>query len=485
VECGSNYSGFRYVNLSFSEPPGLPLTPIRFEAYVDHKYYPVQYKGSFDCSDQLLTKIWYTGAYTCHLCMQEDIWDGIKRDRRPWIGDLHVSGEVINNVFADKFLMEETLTRLINTTEHGNVNDLTGYSCAWICTLADFHRHIGDYKFLDSQHEHLLYVLSNLTADLDSRGVFTHSPSFMYTDWSPDFFGDNAYTEATTHLFFAKAVDDSVFLFKEMGDTKNAQKYAKLAAILNASAHKYLVGKLTNTYSNRLQENAMAICSGVATPAQKHAIYADVLTPSSPSWNRDQKLLGVQPVMSPYYGNYIIFSMSMAGHTGDALKIVRNWWGGMVNEGATTFWEAYDPMWPKKDFHKHLISDFLSTGYYVSLCHGWSSGPTSFLTERVLGVRPTGGGFKTVEIAPDLGGLAWAEGTVPTPRGGLKVRAEASKTWSTITIDLPSGTDATVRVPGSSLKVNGKPAQSVSKAAVDYSKIEINRPGHYVLTSLL
>ena len=77
--------------------------------------------------------------------MQEDIWDAPKRDRARWVGDLHVSGEVINNVFADKFLMEQTLTRLRDDAGNGHVNGIPGYSCAWICALADFHRHLGDY----------------------------------------------------------------------------------------------------------------------------------------------------------------------------------------------------------------------------------------------------------------------------------------------------------------------------------------------------
>ena len=111
------YSAFRYVRLTF--PAGTSTEPIKLRVTCDHKYYPVQYQGSFDCSDPLLTKLWYTGAYTAHLCMQEDIWDAPKRDRARWIGDLHVSGEVINNVFADKFLMEQTMTRLRDDVQGG------------------------------------------------------------------------------------------------------------------------------------------------------------------------------------------------------------------------------------------------------------------------------------------------------------------------------------------------------------------------------
>ena len=71
------YSAFRYALLTFPSRQAATITKIA----CDHKYYPVAYKGTFACSDPLLTKIWYTGAYTAHLCMQEEIWDAPKRDR--------------------------------------------------------------------------------------------------------------------------------------------------------------------------------------------------------------------------------------------------------------------------------------------------------------------------------------------------------------------------------------------------------------------
>ena len=114
-KAASPYSAFRYARLGFFGARPYTLTGVT----LDHKYYPVQYKGSFACSDPLLTKLWYTGAYTAHLCMQEDIWDAPKRDRARWIGDLHVSGRVIDTVFADKFLMEQTMQRLRDDAQGG------------------------------------------------------------------------------------------------------------------------------------------------------------------------------------------------------------------------------------------------------------------------------------------------------------------------------------------------------------------------------
>jgi len=459
-KAASPYSAFRYAKLSFFGTQPYTLTSVT----LDHKYYPVQYKGSFACSDPLLTKLWYTGAYTAHLCMQEDIWDAPKRDRARWIGDLHVSGRVIDTVFADKFLMEQTLQRLRDDAQGGqpatdtpksHVNGIPGYSCAWVCTLADFHRHLGDYAYLHKQHDLLLSLLGYMQGEMDDRNLFANKRGqWPFVDWSPGFDGDTPSARAATQMFYVRAARDAVFLLREMGDPANAARYAAWADTLTLAARQNLLSAPTNTYGDRLQENAMAVYSGVATPEQQQAIYAAVLNPDSPAWDKTGSPPYNNGVISPYYNNYVIYALSQTGHNDSALRVLRGYWGAMLAEGATSCWEAYDPHWPKADFHANLYADG-SHGYFVSLCHGWSSGPTSWLTERVLGVRPTGGGFQTAEIAPHLGDLRWAEGDVPTPRGLIHVRAEMGATGVlAVRVTLPPGVDAQVVLPGRVVRLN-------------------------------
>src|SRR5581483_11238744 len=103
--------------------------------HADHIYYPVKYLGSFESSDPLLNRIWETGAYTAHLCMQDGVWDASKRDRGRWMGDTDVSGPVIEDVFADKILLEDTLDRLLGADPKlpvdQHVNGIPGYSSFW------------------------------------------------------------------------------------------------------------------------------------------------------------------------------------------------------------------------------------------------------------------------------------------------------------------------------------------------------------------
>jgi hypothetical protein len=127
--------------------------------------------------------------------------------------------------------------------------------------------------------------------------------------------------------------------------------------------------------------------------------------------------------------------MASLGHRREALDWIRQYWGGMLAQGATSFWEAYDLRWPKTDPHLSLQADD-TTGYFVSLAHGWSSGPTTWLIENILGITPLDPGYDAVDIRPDLLDLAWAYGTVPTPHGLIKINLNKQRG---IILDLPRG----------------------------------------------
>ena len=116
-----------------------------------------------------------------------------------------------------------------------------------------------------------------------------------------------------------------------------------------------------------------------------------------------------------------------------ALQVLREYYGGMLDMGATTFWEDFHVEWlenaapidapvpeGKKDLHGDF-GDFCYKGFRHSFCHGWSSGPVPFLAERVLGINIAEPGCKKIILKPDLGDLAWAKGDFPTPHGILHV----------------------------------------------------------------
>ncbi|HTV10069.1 MAG TPA: alpha-L-rhamnosidase C-terminal domain-containing protein [Candidatus Aquilonibacter sp.] len=476
-------SAFRYAKVRFlSGPPELRIKSI----HADHIYYPVKYQGSFESSDPLLNRIWETGAYTAHLCMQDDVWDASKRDRGRWMGDTDVSGPVIEDVFADRMLLEDTLDRLLGPDHQPvdqHVNGIPGYSSFWFTGVADFYRHTGDKSFLEREHQRMLELLHLVDGEFDSRDIYANKSNvWLYVDWSPDFNGDTPETRRATTLEFLRAYREASFLLREIGDNANADKYAARADALKVAADKYLTDPATGTFGPRWQTNAAAVISGAADPSSYPAIWNDVLSHVGKEAGPG---LGHGPIITPYYGDYVLRAMAEMNHRADALAWMRQFWGGMLSEGATSFWEGYDVDWYKEDFHSSLQADNRS-GYFVSLAHGWSSGPTAWLMEEILGIQPTGPGFDTVNIRPDLAGLEWARGAMPTPHGLIKVDVRKRGAATDISVDIPDGATAQLSAPVgdrnvTTLRINGKPEQAEVAEGGARRIVTLRHAGHYVI----
>ncbi len=141
-----------------------------------------------------------------------------------------------------------------------------------------------------------------------------------------------------------------------------------------------------------------------------------------------------------------------AGDVQGCLDAIRQYWGGMLDMGATTFWEDFNLDWMvnagridelpvagKKDIHGDYGA-YCYVGFRHSLCHGWASGPTPWLSEHVLGVQIMEPGCKTLKITPHLGDLQWAEGAFPTPLGVVNIRHDKQPDGSVKSkVDAPPG----------------------------------------------
>jgi hypothetical protein len=469
-------SSFRFARLQFF---GDGLT-LRFaKIRVDGIFYPVEYRGSFESSDPVLNRIWLTGAYTAHLCMQDDIWDAPKRDRGRWMGDLDVSGRTIETAFADQFLMEDTIRRLNPVSPAGaEVNGIPGYSAFWVMGLADYYRQTGKLDFVRSVLPNLHALLDYMTADLDANNLFVNQhKAWPFVDWSEDLYGDTPESRRATQFEYYRAFREAAFLLRETGDSTGADQLEKRAEALRDAAEALLLDPKTGTFGDKWQTNAMAVYSGLASPAEAAAIrtriFADIDAGKLPDYD-----------ISPYYGDYILEAMAEDGDLPGAMNFLRMWWGGMIQEGATSFWEGYDPRWQKNDFHAFLHADQI-VGYTVSLAHGWSSGPTSWLTEHVLGIQVASPGYRTVRIEPNLLGLNYAKGVQPTPNGAIRVefRVAGGGHGMDGSVDLPAGTTATVSLPTSGatarITVDGKATNTHWNADEGRGEVELSGPGTF------
>jgi hypothetical protein len=105
-----------------------------------------------------------------------------------------------------------------------------------------------------------------------------------------------------------------------------------------------------------------------------------------------------------FYSHFVQCALIAAGRADLMLDLVRRRYGPMLERGATTLWESFEPT--------------------ASLCHGFSATPTFQLVAGILGLNPSSDGFASLAIAPLTSGVALHEATLATVRGEIKAWLE-------------------------------------------------------------
>ena len=347
-----------------------------------------------------------TGAYTVHLNMQQFLWDGIKRDRLVWVGDLHPEIMTINSVFGAQPIVPASLDLIRDATPlPAYMNGISSYSMWWILIQRDWYLYQGDLEYLREQAPYLKSLLALLMSK--TSGGRERLDGWRFLDWSTE--GKEGAVEAGLQAMMVLALDAGADLSDILEDRATAQACRKLVASLKRH--------VPDAKGNK-QATALQALAGML-PARRAA---EVLSAG-----------GVQG-FSTFYGYYILRAKALAGDYSGAMRDIREYWGGMLDLGATTFWEDFDIGWMenagridelvppgKKDVHASYGSHAFKK-LRMSLAHGWASGPTSWLTQYVLGINVIEPGARAVRIAPHLGDLEFAEGTFPTPHGVIKVK---------------------------------------------------------------
>jgi alpha-L-rhamnosidase len=417
-------TGFRFVRIDLLDQEArVAFEEIRAVAVIRD----IPYLGSFQCNDSLLNRIWLTGAYTVHLNMQDYLWDGIKRDRMVWMGDMHPELMTINTVFGHQDVVPKSLDFGRNNTPlPGWMNGISSYSMWWIIMQYDWYMYQGDTKYLKEQQTYLVGLLRILMNKVDENGKENMVHELRFLDWpstkNPK--GVHAGLQALMVLSFQRGAA----LCHILGDTETAGQCEEMELKMK----QYIPDP-----NNSKQAAALMAMAGII-PAQK----------------ANSKVISVNGAkgFSTFYGFYMLQAQAMAGDYQDALDNIRRFWGGMLKLGATTFWEDFNLEWMentagitdlvtegKRDIH-YDFGEFPYNGLRHSLCHGWSSGPTPWLTMNVLGISVMEPGCRTVRIKPHLCDLQWAEGSIPTPLGILRVRHEKQDDGTVkTTVEAPEG----------------------------------------------
>lgn len=397
-------SGFRFARIDFLDPDAeLHLREVRAIA----TYRDIPYLGSFKSSDERLNKIWEVGAYTVHLNMQDFLWDAIKRDRLVWVGDLHPEVATVNTVFGYNDVVPKSLDLARESTPlPGWMCGISTYSMWWIVLHYDWYMAHGDLNYLKEQQPYLQGLVKQIISKVKNGKENMDGTRFL--DWpsSEDSIAVHAGLQAMTILGLEKAAQISTFL--------NDLETKKLC-------EDELV-KMRKVKPNHNHSKQAAALMSLVGLMDKQKAYNDVLK------------VGGAKKFSTFYGYYMLEAMAKAGKYKEAMQIISEYWGAMLDLGATTFWEDFNIEWlpnasridelvpaGKVDIHGDFGA-YCYVGHRHSFAHGWASGPTSWLSEHVLGIKVTEPGGKAYTVKPNLGDLTFAEGTFPTKYGVIRVK---------------------------------------------------------------
>lgn len=510
---------FRYVLIDL--PEGMTIDTVSMQ----YEYLPQDptRSGSFECSDDELNRIWQVGAYTMDLTTREFMMDGIKRDRWTWSGDAIQSYLMNYYLRFDSATVRRTIRQLRGKDPvSSHINTILDYTFYWFNSVYDYYMYTGDRAFVCEMYPRMLtlmdYCLGRLapasasptSAVLVGSRLFDDKPlwaigqpdDWVFIDWV-DFPMHKRGIVCFEQLLFCKSLETMQLCRDLVGDLSDLEMsnlhlshlqpdgslpdYGLLAKELKAHIDQTFWSDDHHAYLHAI-EPAPATVPDVSASGPTFTLNPQVtkfpnmfaILYNYVSEQRQQQILEhvmqnpqIPAITTPYMRFYELAALCQLGLQADVLPEIKAYWGGMLREGATSFWEKYNPEYSDgleplapgaSPRAPHLT--MYGRPYGKSLCHAWGASPVYLLGRYYLGVEPLQPGYGATQpasvasssaaahpasvasgsavgttpqpaytVRPQLAGLDWLKGDVPTPCGPIHIQMDTHS----VTVTAPQG----------------------------------------------
>lgn len=503
---GGFHGGFRFILLTLTTPGTVTLSAVGvdFQAY---RATARDYRGWFLSSDDQLNRMWYSGAYTLQLNMKPAglnglpdarIYDGAKRDRSIWTGDLLVQGPTIINTLGDvgADYLRSSLDALFATQRADGAlpgspdfakrtspsgsplfysNNYSGYGAR---AAIDYFQYTGD-------RDYIVDVLPNLRRELAYNDTFLTANNLVASN-DRDFWQATQTGEVTKYsIDYYILLREMAWLERTVGSTDTAAGHDTKADAIKTAVNTRLWNPALGAYGQSsdhpdvLVEDANALALQYDfVPAGRRA---SVLSALKQLWTPYGAILGpglqdpTGHTIEPFGNGMETAGRFAVGDVDGALALMRRTWGPMVDPANPLYTGG---LWEFKN------DDGGVNRATASLAHGWAASPSVQLTQQVLGVSPVGPGYATWTIQPRPGRLAWARGVVPTRYGDISAEWTSTGHRFDLRVTTPRTTSGTIAIPAgrhSTIRVNGRVIHA--KVTDGYARIGVPGGG-YTITVL-
>ena len=384
--------------------------------------YPFQRKARFNGRSEFLDRVLDVGWRTARLCAHETYMDCPYYEQLQYGGDTRIQALVSYYNAGDGRLARNAIAQMDDsrTAEGATMSRaptrqqqyIPGFSLWWIGMVHDYWRYQDDPAFVRSMLAGVRAVLGFFQSLQKQDGSLGPIPWWSFVDWTNKWQAGvppagRTGSSALHDLQLTLACDWAADLEEALGSKTRAAECRASASQLRQTARKLYWDAVRGLFSDTSEKrdwsqhtNSLAVLAGVTTGDEARAVVRRTL--------EDADL-----VQCSYYFRHYLNSALHGTGLGDLYLDQLGEWQKMLNRGLTTWAER-----PEESLNP-ARSD----------CHAWSSSPNFELFRTVLGVESAAPGFGKVRIAPHPGRLTEVEGTVPHPRGEVKVslRTEGEK----------------------------------------------------------
>jgi len=381
------------------------------EVFMEYEYLPLEDKGNFICSDEDVKKIFDVCSYTLHLNSREFYLDGIKRDRWIWAGDAYQSFMVNPYLYFDREIMKRTILALLGSPPYRqHINTINDYSFYLIISVYDYWFLTADSDFVGKVYQKVKALYDFCVGRLDEDGFVCEQPGdWIFIDWADSLDKEGPHCAEQILLWQAtRCVKKLAQLCKKQADDVLDEDTLK-EKIYTHYYCKEAGGFIDSFQSGKRiinrHQNILALLYDFASEAESKLIVEKVLL--------NEK---IPQITTPYFKFFELIALCKNHQVEIAQEYISSYWGGMLQLGATTFWEEYSPTC-RGTAHYEMYQE----PYGKSLCHAWGSGPVCLLGRYVAGVRPTAAGYTAWEIVPEPGAYQMFHSVVPLPDGKVEI----------------------------------------------------------------
>lgn len=410
--------GCRYLELRHPADAGVEIAACGLEEV----YAPGMETPAFACSDPFWEKAWEISCRTLRCCRHEKYENCPGREqsicpydaRNQQLFGYGIFGDYPHAAAMIELYAAGAMTNgfLKAAEPYGGDTWIPMFTFPWMTSIAEYGWYSGDASLFRRLAPQLKEMLGKILA-LRKNGLFLpperkgrwdycEAPLMEFNAFPPNAF---------YNLYLHEALLALAPLFRAEGDAAFADRLEKTAREIGARAEAFYWDETRGGYADCVNDRgekeqfhalvqALFLERGLV-PAAKRRRVLDAL--------RSEKF-GVQSLATLRYLAKGVWEHGDEADRKWAHEKITSLYRAQIDAGATTWWET--------------SQGAAYAGGGGSLCHGWSATIAWYLTEYVMGVRPTSPGYRTYEVKPRVTGLT-VKGSVATPRGRIPVDSRA------------------------------------------------------------